>query len=313
MSEQQSLSVPLTVDQVRAFEAVVRLRSWTDAASELGITDHVGVMRLLRRLARAVGRPALVHSTKEGVVLTDAGQDVEAQLRAVYMAVRDLAQTPLYVKFSAYPSIASRLLTAAPELLEAKSDVRVVDVADASRTGGGRRLLEALRRFDLDVVVAPSGRAETDLHEHALYDWQLCLVMSSQHTDLLDRATLKPKDLSNFRLLAAPQGHRSRELLDAAMGGDASSSVALESTDPMALANIAVASDQLVAVVPNDSVPGRPSGVWPQLTGAAGACGGSYSLYRRNDLTSRQTAREALVEAVFDKIAASLGAPTATA
>lgn len=306
MPTQEPQTVPLTVDQVRAFEAVVRLGSWTEAAEALGIADRVGVMRLLRRLARAIDQPALVHTNNGKVVLTEAGKDVEPQLRAVYTAVHDLAQIPLYAKFSAYPSIASRLLIRAPKLLTPDSGVRVVDVADVSRTGGGRRLLEALRRFDLDVVVAPSGRAGADLHEKPLYDWELCLVMSQTHAALLRRATLTPRDLQDFGLLAAPQGHRSRELLDAAMRDTARPAIALESTDPVALANIATAGERLVAVVPSDSLPPRPNGKWPQLTGAAGRCGGSYSLYRRRELTDRKTPRETVVERAFQEIAEGL-------
>jgi DNA-binding transcriptional LysR family regulator len=306
-TEPQGLkTVPLTIDQVRAFQAVVEHKSWTAAASELRINDPVGVMRLLRRLARALGQPALVRTKDGQVLLTEAGKDVEAQLHAVYIAVRDLAQTPLYARFSAYPSIASRLLTSSPGLLAPDSGVRVVDVADVSRTGGGRRLLDALRRFDLDIVVAPSGRAGADLEEAPLYDWQLCLVMCDKHGDLLGREVLRPRDLKDFGVLAAPHGHRSRELLDEAMGGVATPSIVLESTDPIALANIATARERLVAVVPSDSVPAPDAGPWPQLAGAAGPCGGKYSLYRRKAVsTERKTAREKLVERAFAKIAAS--------
>jgi DNA-binding transcriptional LysR family regulator len=138
------------------------------------------------------------------------------------------------------------------------------------------------------------------LDEKPLYGWALRLVLPrlpAGHPLRRKRKFVQPTELADFRLVAAPEGHRSRARLEEAFATDGIPlDVAIESTDPFALRQIAEGSSGLVAAIPDDAF-GRPDGeIGPQLTTSGGVrIGGAYAVYWRTASETPTPERDAAI------------------
>ena len=279
----------VTLSQVAAFAevawAVDNEQTCRAAAERLNYTSPAPVMALIRRLAKSLGETALVEVDHQGFPrLTRAGRELRAPLLAVHAAAQGLDGATDGVLFHAYPSIAARLLTRVPALVEDENSKFVLHaVTDATRSDRGETLLQRLRDRVVDLVVAPSGTAP-ELEAWPLYPWSLRATIGKRGVPRARRSPdgVTAEELQGRLIACAPEGHTSRRLIAAEFQqAHVALRIGFESTDPHELVAVARNSDNIVAIIPDDSVGEEPTKIGPVLLGATGPLGGSYSLYMR--------------------------------
>lgn len=298
-----------TVEQVRAFCAVADHHSYSAAGRDLG-KHRVAVNRLVARFSAAVGQGILIHATTTGqATLTPQGYEVLGAARRFLAAADALLKRRPAIRFSAYPSIAQRVVERAPELLTDAYPVDLVQVAERARHDGGRGLVADVAAGRLDLAVAPAGQALQGISETAAYSWSLRVVFPG-HAFRPARTRVRPAELSSYRLLATPVGHRSRELLAEAFEADGELlTLAVESESQELLRTIALNSYEHAAVLPDDAFGAPDAGLGPQLVSSnATVYGGKYCVYSRSEATGEDRAdpRVQLIADVADRVRRAL-------
>lgn len=179
-----------SLQTLRAFEAAGRLKSYSKAADELGLT-HGAVSHRIRELEQRLG-VTLFRRVGNTMVLTGEGQKLEAQVRqglslleqAFAPARPSVAKAQSHIVLTAVPSLASTWLfarltefrAAHPEIdvelrvSDALSDYRKEGIDVGVRLGlGGWPGLEAVKLFDeaLMPVCTPEYRDRLNLRQPA--------------------------------------------------------------------------------------------------------------------------------------------------
>src|SRR2546423_5964191 len=118
----------LTLDQASAFVAVAEAGTYREAARLLGIANHVAVIRLVARFTTVLGLGKLVDASRRGEVkLTPLGLRLLPAAQRMVEAAEAMSHIHDDIRFSSYPAIAGRLVTAAPELLEREERLNFYD------------------------------------------------------------------------------------------------------------------------------------------------------------------------------------------
>jgi DNA-binding transcriptional LysR family regulator len=310
-----------TLDQARAFVAVAASGTYREAARKLGFgDDHVPVIRLVARFTDVVALGKLVSASRRGeVALTSPGLRVLPAAQRMVQAAEALSHIHDEIRFSSYPAIAGRLVAAAPDLLEADEQLVFHDVSEHNRADGGIGLVERTTIGELDIVVAPTGLSErvadVGIREEEVYSWRLEVVLpGGSLNELHRRAVVRPRRLARYRIVCAPVGHKSRELLERVFAEDGVLlDVATESANQEVLFHIAVNSTTLAAVLPSDSFAQRTHGKEPDRLGPELAAPGYhprghysvYSLWPRDP--QQPTEREQAVDRLVARVVGALG------
>jgi len=309
--DRTSESVLPTVDQARAFCAVADSGSYSEAGRDLQ-KHRVAVNRLVGRFSDAVNQGVLVHASTAGhATLTPHGYEILGAARRFLAAADALQQRRAAVRFSAYPSIAQRVVARAPALLGDALPLDFVAVAARARHDGGRQLVADVAAGRLDLVVAPAGQTVPGISEVRAYRWSLRVVLPGQSFRSVP-PKVSPAGLTQYRLVATPLRHRSRELLaDAFQDDGVPLALAVESESQELLRDIALNSHRHAAVLPDDAFGAPNTQMGPQLaTANAPVYGGTYSVYSRSDDTARDEAstdpRGQLITEVAQRVQAAL-------
>lgn len=190
-------SIPLSA--IRVFEAAARLKSFTRAADELGVTQ-AAVSWQVKALERRLDQPLFVRLTRE-VALTSAGERLSRAateaMSGLRVALSDLVDTGEGVlSITALPSLATLWLApriGAFQLQHPKIAVRLDTAA---------RLVD-LGRENVDVAVRSGTGDWPGLESHFLFP--------NIHTPLCTPATLealggleRPEDVLAARRMGAP-------------------------------------------------------------------------------------------------------------
>ncbi|MES1197247.1 MAG: LysR substrate-binding domain-containing protein [Pseudomonadota bacterium] len=184
-----------SLQTLRAFEAAGRLKSYSKAAAELGLT-HGAVSHRMRELEEQLGRPLFVRQGN-AMVLTIAGAELLAQVRqGLSLLEQAFATCPpgdvQQLVVTAVPSLASSwLFERLPNFRDAHPEIEL-----------SLRVSEALADFNkdgVDIGVRLGLGGWPGLHASKLFDEQLCPVCTP---DYRDRFKLhEPSDLKNAVLL----------------------------------------------------------------------------------------------------------------
>lgn len=288
----------ITVEQARAFCHVADAGSYKAAADRIGVDHHRSLIGIVKRFGNAIGAPPLVTASSRGEVrLTIAGTEVLPLARRFVTSATALERRRASIRFSAYPSIARRIIAVCPELLSTETPLVLTDVSEQSRREGGHALVREVEEHVLDLAIAPSGLGTMLLVEEPLYDWTLrVLLPAGGPCDLAGRATVTPRQLLPYAVAAAPRGHHSRTLFDGLCAREQTHiDVALESASQELLRDLSEVSLNHTAVVPDDAFGTPDEHLGPALTGADGShWGGAYSLYRRTDGAQDEERAEAI-------------------
>jgi LysR family hydrogen peroxide-inducible transcriptional activator len=202
----------LTLRQLRYFERLARLRHFGRAAEACSVTQPALSMQI-RELEATLGGP-LVERAREGVKLTELGEDVAARAVAILSAVRDLETRGRMgaeglsgpVRLGVIPSIAPYLL---PRLLPAIRE-RHPDAQLSLRETQTATLMRELLAGDLDAVVMSLPIDEPEVEGEALFDDAFLLAVPAAGP--LGRLDAASGDmLDDEELLLLEDGHCFRD------------------------------------------------------------------------------------------------------
>jgi LysR family glycine cleavage system transcriptional activator len=190
-----------SLQTLRAFEAAGRLKSYSKAADELGLT-HGAVSHRIRELEERLG-VTLFQRVGNSMQLTAAGLKLDAQVRQGLSVLEQAFASPRAAAAKANRQIVvtsvsslagtwlfSRLSEFRAEHPEAEFDLRVADgLSDYKKEG-----------IDLGVRLGRGGWA--GMHASKLFDEALTPVCTPAYRDSLNLR--EPKDLARATLLRNP-------------------------------------------------------------------------------------------------------------
>lgn len=188
-----------SLQTLRAFEAAGRLKSYSKAAEELGLT-HGAVSHRIRELEQRMG-VTLFARVGNSMQLTEEGQKLDAQVRQGLSVLEQAFAAPTqskasqHIVISSVPSLASTWLFARlgeyrAEHPEVDFELRVTErVSDYKKEG-----------IDIGVRLGRGGWA--GMHANKLFDEALTPVCTPEYRDRLKLNT--PEDLTRATLLLNP-------------------------------------------------------------------------------------------------------------
>jgi LysR family transcriptional regulator, glycine cleavage system transcriptional activator len=199
-------SRPISVGQLRAFEAVARHLNFRAASEELALTQSA-VSRQIQGLEEEVGVSLFLRHTR-AVELTGAGalllRAVMPSLERIDSAVRMIRQSAgrKSVAISTWASFASMWLIPRLEAFQrAHLDIRI-DTTDA---------VVDLDTTDVDLALRYTVPASAPAHAQRLFGEQLTPVISPWLLKSGPRLE-QPQDLAQFALVEASDPHRSARI-----------------------------------------------------------------------------------------------------
>ncbi len=190
-----------SLQTLRAFEAAGRLKSYSKAADELGLT-HGAVSHRIRELEQRLG-VTLFTRVGNSMQLTEAGQKLEVQVRQGLSLLEQAFAPPKrastkprrHIVVTSVPSLASTWLFA--RLGEFRADHPDIDVE--------LRVSEALndyKREGIDVGVRLGRGGWAELNATKLFDEALTPVCTPEYRDQLELRS--PADLAGAVMLRNP-------------------------------------------------------------------------------------------------------------
>lgn len=306
----------ITLEQVEAFCAVAEATSYRQAAHDLPSgkpfdSSHLWLIRRIDRLEKYLGKKLVEGTPRGDVTLTSIGHQLLPAARAMRDAAHAMKHANPALRLSAYPAIAARLLMHedARQLFEGDPALTLYDVTERHRGDRGQSILNRTALGEIDLAIAPSGSPRTDLAielaETPLYDWTMQIVLPRDADDVLhERKRIRVGEIADMNIVCAPEGHRSRELLEQAFE-DAGQKLKpyAEHSNQDVLQRLAQQVASVVAILPNDAF-GAPTRLGPDLASRKQTrYGDSYSLYHRRPFNSRDlTDREQLISEFANRI-----------
>jgi LysR family transcriptional regulator, glycine cleavage system transcriptional activator len=189
-----------SLQTLRAFAAAGRLKSYSKAAEELGLT-HGAVSHRIRELEQRVG-VTLFRREGNTMVLTPAGQKLEAQVRqGLSLLEQAFAPAPVHSKtarhivMTSVPSLASTWLLV--RLGEYRAENPDIDIE--------LRVSEALNDYKkegIDLGVRLGAGGWSGLHAEKLFDEALTPICTPAYAKRLNLR--EPTDLKRATLLRNP-------------------------------------------------------------------------------------------------------------
>ncbi len=200
-----------SVAQLRAFVAVSRLQHFGAAATQLGISQPT-LSQLLSKLEANLGLQLIERSSRR-VVVTPAGRRLlphaEAAVEAVHAIVDAVEPTGWLfeaLRLGIIPTIAPYLL---PTLLGALRD-ETPDLKLFVREDQTHRLLDALRRDEIDVALLALPVSEPGLVAQPVYEEDFVLAVSAD-SELAGATDVPVEALRRQPLLLLDEGHCLRD------------------------------------------------------------------------------------------------------
>ena len=204
----------MTLGQLRAFEAVARLRNVTKAARELQVSEPT-ISKQLQLLEKTFG-VKLHMSTGQGIKLTEEGQLVGSAIRPVLQRIDELQLT---IKNRADHTDAVRLriggsiaasASLLPELLKAfmKSHPKVQPVL---RTGPSKFVEEMLLCGDVDIAVITHPSRNPLINVEPLSRIEVIAAVSSKDP-LAKKGKLNAQELKQIPAILVKDGSIARQI-----------------------------------------------------------------------------------------------------
>ncbi len=209
------MALNITIRQLRVFEAVARLGSFTRAASELHLTQPAVSMQI-KQLEENLGVPLFDHLGRK-IFLTDAGNELYHTSRTIG---RQLDQTEEYLQnlkgvqqghlnilvASTANSFATNLLATFIE--------RHPEITFSLDVTNRQHLLQALTANEPDLVIMGQPPQQLDLVAEAFMENPLVVVVGKKHPLYRRRSRLTPEQLQQQRFMLREQGSGTRTALE---------------------------------------------------------------------------------------------------
>jgi DNA-binding transcriptional LysR family regulator len=204
----------MTLGQLRAFEAVARLRNLTKAAHELKVTEPT-ISKQLQLLQKTFG-VKLHTSTGQGIKLTEEGQLVGTVIRPVLQRIDELQWTiqnrgtdtdTVRLRIGGSIAASASLL---PELLKAflKTHPKVQPVL---RTGSSKFVEEMLLCGDVDVAVITHPSRNNLISVESLSPTEVIAAVSSKHP-VAKKGRLNAQELMQIPTILVKEGSIARQI-----------------------------------------------------------------------------------------------------
>jgi len=220
-------SVDISQIALRQLEFLVALAdegSYVGAAQRLGVAVP-NLWKQLRRLEDILGvkltepqrRGASPRLTKVGQEVVEEARRLLAHSSGLLAAVqRTLDEGGPPFRTAGFPAHCSLMLSELSAQLEERGvHAEVPEANEDSRVDAGRRLLDAVARGDLDLVVAPAhdGHDSVVLTAEPFYQWSLVAVLEGHPKRKVAGDALALTDLADTPLVVSPQHHVSNTRL----------------------------------------------------------------------------------------------------
>jgi DNA-binding transcriptional LysR family regulator len=209
-----NLSQRLTIRQLRALAAVEAAGSITAAASQLHLTQPAVTLQL-RNLQALAGLP-LIQRTADGMLLTDAGREVQRLTARIEAALLDCEQSLDMIAGRNSGRVSIGAVSTAkyfvPFAIAAFS--RKFPKIDVKLKIGNREAIrEALRGYDLDIAVMGQPPADVEVEMRLLGKHPHIIVAAADHA-LAAKRRLAAADLSDEPFITREPGSGTRMLME---------------------------------------------------------------------------------------------------
>ena len=202
----------MTFQQLAYFLAVAEVRSFTRAAEAVGVAQPT-LSRQLKALERELGAPLVDRGSRDGPVLTPAGEALLPLARRM-LADADSARTAVAeivglrsgrLRVGATPSLCIGVLA---DVLRVFHE-RYPDIRLELSEGGSQPLVRSLVRGELDVamVIVPPSGVDPTLHTTPLLRERLSVASPTSGRAPSHRGSLSVRDLARRPLVVPRQGY----------------------------------------------------------------------------------------------------------
>jgi LysR family transcriptional regulator, low CO2-responsive transcriptional regulator len=207
-------SKQLTIRQLRALAAVQAAGSITSAANQLHLTQPAVTLQL-RNLQALAGLP-LTQRTGEGMLLTDAGREVQRLTERIEAALLDCEQSLDMIAGRSSGRVSIGAVSTAkyfvPFAIAAFSQ-RFPKIDVTLRIGNREDIRDALRGYDLDIAVMGQPPADVEVEMRLLGKHPHIIVAASGHL-LTTRRKLAATDLAEETFITREVGSGTRMLME---------------------------------------------------------------------------------------------------
>ncbi|CAB4909964.1 MAG: LysR family transcriptional regulator [Actinobacteria bacterium] len=201
----------ITVVQLRAFIAIAQTTHFGEAAALIGVSQPT-LSQALSTLEANLDvqlierNPRKVLVTTAGAKLLPLAQQAVNAMDAVVQAAQPARWLSGPMRLGVIPTIAPYLLPSVLRILQREAP----DLEIAVHEDQTWRLIEALKRGDIDVAILALPTSEPGLHEIPMYVEDFVLALPAK-SDLAGRVDVDPKTLASLHLLLLDEGHCLRD------------------------------------------------------------------------------------------------------
>lgn len=214
MQDADRTAAALNFQHLRTFSALARIGSFSRAGEQVGLSQPA-VSRHIRALEDRMG-VRLFERIGRRAVLTSAGRALQARVDALMRGARELPRVLKDLSEGLQGDLRiGASITAANAFLPAllgRYRQRHPGVELALQPGSSARLIESLRRGELDVAFTASDRLPSDVTTLAEIPDEIVLFATPGH-ELCRRRQLKPANLSGCDFIQREPASETRRVV----------------------------------------------------------------------------------------------------
>jgi LysR family transcriptional regulator, low CO2-responsive transcriptional regulator len=208
-----NFSKRLTIRQLRALAAVQAAGSFTSAANHLHVTQPAVTLQL-RNLQELAGLP-LIQRTSDGLLLTDAGREVQRLTERIEAALLDCEQSLDMIAGRSNGRVSIGAVSTAKYFVPfaiAAFSRRFPKIDVTLRIGNREDIRDALRGYDLDIAVMGQPPADVEVEMRPLGKHPHIIVAAAGHH--LAKRKLAATDLADETFITREPGSGTRMLME---------------------------------------------------------------------------------------------------
>ena len=297
---------------VRAFLAAARHGNFTRAAMELHISQSAFTVQI-RQLEDTLG-VVLFDRSKRRVALTSAGRELLQPLERLIVEAESIVSRTRQlaglrrgiVNVAALPTVAARLLPNAIKRFAKAYPGVAVQISDIV----GERLIEAVKKEEVDFGIGSRIRADREISAKPLFADKLCAYAPTEHL-LARQETVVLKDLATFPLIVTGKDSSVRELLEKSLKREKTTFRIAYETNYMTTAIGMVRAGLGIAILPESAVYLENAGEMRSLPIVRPTLSRKIEIIQRKD-RSLSPAATRLVEIICGTVAVAHDAGRAT-
>jgi LysR family transcriptional regulator, low CO2-responsive transcriptional regulator len=209
-----NFSKRLTIRQLRALAAVQATGSFTSAANHLHVTQPAVTLQL-RNLQELAGLP-LIQRTGEGILLTDAGHELQHLTDRIEAALLDCEQSLDVIAGRSGGRVSIGAVSTAKYFVPfaiAAFSRRFPKIDVMLQIGNRENIRDALRGYDLDIAIMGLPPADVEVEMRLLGKHPHIIVAAAGHP-LARKRKLAATDLAEETFITREPGSGTRMLME---------------------------------------------------------------------------------------------------